>query len=398
MTELWTPYPFDGRLWIPYLSFFLAALTVKPSPYRFLLFIPIPPLAFYTLLSTTGQFMADYTLGLAWLVYFWFASDYILLTDVQRSLHHLPPSVKRAPGDAKPQPIESASLWRRFKWGLTLFISVRGVSWAHAPAPGIIPPPPPPGTSRTRFLVRRLGMFFIVFLIHDACNMHVRANSMFHSYYEPGWRGDGWAWRAAVVVTWGLSSATMMEMLCTLSSIVSVVLRFSEPEEWPALFGSPSDAYTVRRLWGRVWHQIMRRFVSTHGKFLAYNILHLKPGTNASSYVQLFTAFFLSTTIHYGAEIMAFRNFTGGAPAFFMLQPCIIMLEDFVLFLGRSAGIRQSKLLYRLGYLWVLAWFTLTLPIWEEPLVKAGQMRDGMGVSFWAGVWRGEWVLGEVGW
>ncbi|KAJ7231167.1 membrane bound O-acyl transferase family-domain-containing protein [Mycena haematopus] len=384
---MFDPYSFKGVLWVPYLSLVTVALTVKPSPRRALLFLPIPPLTVYVLLSTTGAFNPDYLLGLAWLLLFWFSSDYILLTDVQRTLRQVSPAHRSASKES----IEEASLWRRGLWAIALLTSPRGVGWAHEPTTAL-PAHPAVGTSRVIFIARRLWKALQLFILHDLANLHVRYNAMFRPD-GPGWRADGWAWRAVVVLGWGLSSYTAMMLVSTLLSVASVACGFSSPEEWPSLFGAPREAYTIRRLWGRAWHQLMRRFVSTHGKYLAQGALGLRSGSNASSYVQLYTAFALSASIHYGAETMALRSWHGGALAFFMLQPCVIMLEDFVIFATRKAGMREGVFVRLVGYAWVWAWFTVTLPVWQEPLVRAGQMEEGLPVSILMGLWRGEWVL-----
>ncbi|KAF7341226.1 hypothetical protein MVEN_01858000 [Mycena venus] len=183
-----------------------------------------------------------------------------------------------------------------------------------------------------------------------------------------------------------------MFLIATIISVVGVACGLSYPEEWPPFFGFLKEVYTIRRLWGRARHQLMRRFVTTHGKFLAHRVLGLRPGTNAS-YVQLFTAFALSASVHYGAEVMALRSWHGGAFAFFMLQPCAIMLEDFVLYVTRSVGLRNGFAVRLGGYAWVWAWFTLTLPVWQGPLGWAGHTEEGVPVSFLMGLRRGEWML-----
>ncbi|KAF7341689.1 MBOAT-2 domain-containing protein [Mycena sanguinolenta] len=367
------PHPFNAVLWVPYLLLVLLALIVKPFPRRALLFLPIPPLTVYVLLSTTGEFLSDYLLGLSWLLVFWFSSDYILLTDVQRTLRQVP---------ASKAPIENASLWRRTRWAISLLLSPRGVGWAHEPTTAL-PAHPAAGTSRVTFIAQRLWKTLLFFLVHDAANLHVQYNTMFRAD-GPGWRADGWAWRAVIVLSWALSTYSSMMMTSNILSIVGVASGLSRPEDWPAFFGAPHEAYTIRKMWG---------FVSTHGKYLAQDVLGLRSGSNASSYVQLFTAFALSASIHYGAETMALRSWDGGALVFFMLQPCMITVEDFLLFAARKAGMREGPMVRRLGYLWVWAWFTLTLPIWEEPLVRAGQMEEGIQFSILMGLWRGEWVL-----
>ncbi|KAJ7804165.1 membrane bound O-acyl transferase family-domain-containing protein [Mycena olivaceomarginata] len=390
-------YPFSGVLWLVYISLVLLALVAKPSHNRKLFFLPIPPLTAYVLLlTTTGDFNTDYILGLFWLLLFWFASDYIAVTDVQRTLRQVPPTRTRTvltknKNDKDKEPIENESVWRRTRWALALLFSPRGVSWAHEPTT-VLPAHPPASTSRLAFIARRLLTAFLLFIVHDAANLHVRWNPMFRAD-GPGWTADGWGWRALVVIGWAVSSYTIMFLIATIISVVGVACRLSYPEEWPPFFGSPGDAYTIRQLWGRAWHQLMRRFVTTHGKFFAHRVLCLRPGTNASSYVQLFTAFALSASVHHGAEVMALRSYGGGAFTFFMLQPCAIMLEDFVLYVARSAGLKDRFAVRLVGYAWVWAWFTLTLPVWQGPLGQAGHTEEGLPVSVLMGVWRGVWVL-----
>ncbi|KAJ6521602.1 hypothetical protein B0H19DRAFT_1386823 [Mycena capillaripes] len=376
-------YPFRGVLWLVYISLILLALIAKPSPYRKLFFLPIPPLTAYVLLlTTTGDFNTDYILGLLWLVLFWFASDYILITDVQRTLRQVPPTrivANKNMNDNDKELIEHKSVWRRTRWALALLLSPRGVSWAHEPTIAL-PEHPAVSTSRLAFIARRLLTALLLFTVHDAANLHVRWNPMFRAN-GPGWTAEGWGWRALVVMAWAVSSYSIIFWTATIISVVGVACRLSYPEEWPPFFGSPVEAYTIRRLWGHTWHQLMRRFVTAIG--------YQRP-----SYVQFFTAVALSASVHYGAETMALRSWHGGAFTFFMLQPCAIMLEDFVLYVGRNiAGMKNGFAVRLVGYALVWAWFTLTLPAWQGPLRRAGHTEEGLPVSVLMGLWRGEWVL-----
>ncbi|KAJ7869728.1 hypothetical protein B0H14DRAFT_2345926, partial [Mycena olivaceomarginata] len=224
-------------------SLVLLALAVKPFPHRALFFLPIPPLTAYVLRSTTGNFNAEYVVGLMWLLLFWFASDYILLTDVQRTLRRVPPNRTTAPKEI----IENASLWHRTRWAVVLLNSPRGVGWTHEPT--VLPAHSVAGTSRAVFIVQRLWKALQLFIIHDASNLHQRWNPMFTSD-GPGWRADGWMWRAIVVTGWCLSSYSIISLVATAVNVVNVACGLWRPEEWPPFFGSPADAYTIRRLWG----------------------------------------------------------------------------------------------------------------------------------------------------
>ncbi|KAF7360704.1 MBOAT-2 domain-containing protein [Mycena venus] len=125
---------------IPYLSLILLSVVVRPSPHRRLFFVPILLLTAYVFGCTTGTFNGDYYLGATWFPWFFFASDYILLTDVQRTLRQVPlkhASTTRA-GEVE-VPIEKAPLWRRLRWGISLLMTPRGVSWVHEPTAALPP-------------------------------------------------------------------------------------------------------------------------------------------------------------------------------------------------------------------------------------------------------------------
>lgn len=79
--------------------------------------------------------------------------------------------------------------------------------------------------------------------------------------------------------------------------------------------------------------------LSSHGKFLAHRVLGFPPGSNPSAYVQLYTAFFLSGLIHYGADYAMLRHWGGGAMRFFLLQAVVITFEDGAIHLAKKNGI-----------------------------------------------------------
>ncbi|KAH7626157.1 hypothetical protein B0T09DRAFT_231086, partial [Sordaria sp. MPI-SDFR-AT-0083] len=41
-----------------------------------------------------------------------------------------------------------------------------------------------------------------------------------------------------------------------LAAVFVSVLQWDRPDEWPALFGNISDAYSLRRFWGLFWHRL----------------------------------------------------------------------------------------------------------------------------------------------
>src|SRR5690606_29108516 len=65
----------------------LLSLTVRPSRYRWLWFIPIALLSVYVVFFTASEdLVGDYSQGLWVVTNLWIVSDFVLLTDVQRVL------------------------------------------------------------------------------------------------------------------------------------------------------------------------------------------------------------------------------------------------------------------------------------------------------------------------
>ncbi len=115
------------------------------------------------------------------------------------------------------------------------------------------------------------------------------------------------------------------------------------------------------------------QFLSAHGKFLARRVLNLQPGTNFSSYVQLYVAFVLSGIMHWVAEYTAGMEWTKSTSvAFFVIQATGIAFEDGVIAAARKLGVGRPPYVHVLGYSWVLAWFYLTLPPWWDPIHRLG--------------------------
>lgn len=95
-----------------------------------------------------------------------------------------------------------------------------------------------------------------------------------------------------------------------------------------------------------------------------------KKGTLLSRYFQLYLAFFISFSIHWWQRYTITRR-DGGELAFFMMQPVVITIEDFIQWVwGRTISPKRKETLHSfeqvVGYVWTFAAFTLTL----QPYVR----------------------------
>lgn len=156
-------------------------------------------------------------------------------------------------------------------------------------------------------------------------------------------------------------------------------------QDWPPLFGRLSDAWTVRRFWNRFWHQFTRKGLTSFSTGFA-QALGLKKGTNAYSYVHLYTAFLLSGILHAGSIMilpsqinLTLQDRTAGMVAYFVWQAVAISIEDFVQWgfctvLGWPNA-SHSWVIRLLGYSWVICsfWHSLPLAAAVQHQVRLGQ-------------------------
>ncbi|EDR11659.1 uncharacterized protein LACBIDRAFT_293223 [Laccaria bicolor S238N-H82] len=353
------------------------SLVVRPSAYRGWLFIPILSICLYLAFYTTPGDVANGS-GLACFVVslIFYSLDLTVLTDVQNELRLV----------GQKTSISAASLSDRFWWALRLLSSPRGIGWVHEPTTHILPHPT---TSRVRFLwdqILRTAKFIIIFDV-------VRVLSYSNPYFQkggPSLTDAGLLWRLTVLAQ-VITVYASMARVYTIYSIVSVGLGLTVPGDWPPLFGYLGDAYTVRRSWGRVWHQLMRRFLQVNSDFLAYKVLRLPRKSTFTTYFKLFVAFFISGLIHHIGDYAALGQWHGSL-AFFVYQAVVITFEDAVIAIAAKFGFDEPTPLKKFfGYLWVAAWLIYSMPMWSGPQMTGGFMEDDAEFSPIMGLSRGEW-------
>jgi len=153
---------------------------------------------------------------------------------------------------------------------------------------------------------------------------------------------------------------------------VGVALNLWSSEDWPEPYGRWKDAYTLRNFWGRVWHQMLRRFIVSVGKSVSV-WTECEKGSWRSAYTQLYVGFFVSGIMHSFGDVMVGRQYMGSSIPFFMTQAVAITLEDSVIQITNSLGVHIPRWLQRLiGYAWVVCWLTMSIPWYVDWAVRAG--------------------------
>ncbi|KAH7908858.1 membrane bound O-acyl transferase family-domain-containing protein, partial [Hygrophoropsis aurantiaca] len=314
-------------------------------------------LAVFFITASTGNVFADYMLGIA-LCVLAINSVYLLL------LAH--------PLDVFEPRIGRGSVRSRLHWVYTASISLRGVGWT-TPAKHI---PAPRAHNRTDFVLSTVLRAVRQFILFDAARVYVCYNPVFAAHnpasVSVSITSQGCLLRCASIIAWGAMPYCAFDMAHSLLAVVSVALELSEARAWPPLFGRWKDAYTLRRFWGRTWHQLLRRPLSAIAKSAARS-LGFKPGSRGSSYVQLYLVFILSGAVHVGGDAKLNARHTGFSWPFFVLQAMAITLEDAVIGLARHAGFTDATpLAHLVGYLWVCSWFYVSYPVWVDGQLAAG--------------------------
>jgi hypothetical protein len=236
---------------IPVLYFILIAAWAQGgrtnAHYNWLFFVLVAAISIYTVLFTASDdAVADCPLGTTATSLVFVASDTILLRNRQPEL--------RKVGQKKPT--VEMSLIERLKWSITFGLTPRGLGWTHEPTSHIAPKPKA-DCSRGRFIASQFAWLVFYILLADVSSILIRANPCF-SKGGPLFSEYGWTWRVTVWPHMFFVNATM-SMMYIGASIATVAIGLYRPHDWPHIFGTPRDAYTVRKCWGRVWHQMMRK-------------------------------------------------------------------------------------------------------------------------------------------
>ncbi|KIJ91659.1 hypothetical protein K443DRAFT_685834 [Laccaria amethystina LaAM-08-1] len=370
-------HPFPWRLHALTQSLLVLSITVFSSKTsiltRWSMFLPIAAISCYLVCyTTTGDVTVDQGLGTAILSQLMVAADYILITDIQRDIYpkDQPPRVKGPEADI--------TLKKRFRRALSLYTTPRGIGWSFEPRTL----PKPSTKPRFAFVSSRIARALAGMLIRTFASAMVNSNPAL-SGNTLSVRDMGWFYHTTGVFAFALNAVAQINTLHCVLAAFCVGVGISGPQEWLDLFGSPFDAYTVQRFWGRTWHQLLRRPLKSCTIFVVTKILHCPTGKPYTAFVFLNTVFLISGLVHVGGEYMMLGKLGLGALRFFLLQGLAVSVETIVfnalslsgwcLASPRKAALPTPKLWTRIvGYIWVLLWFWWSLPFMVDSDILAG--------------------------
>ncbi|KIK45417.1 hypothetical protein CY34DRAFT_801625 [Suillus luteus UH-Slu-Lm8-n1] len=269
----------------------------------------------------------------------------------------------------QPQPAHELPWSKRFIWAAQLCGSPRGLDWNHR----VKYLPEHSTKSRQEFVLSHLTSAASHTVWLDLAQFYIEHNPAFKS--AAAFASQNFTRRILACSGYMVFYHCMCLIIHSLMSAFAVSFTSSKPSSWPSLFGKWEDAYTIRRFWGRTWHQLLRRFLTPFGKEMA-SFLGFKPGTNGSSYTQLYTAFFISGIVHVGGDAALNFSHLGLSWPFFIYQALAITFEDMTIAAARRAGVTETKWTRKMGYVWVICWLVVTTTQWVTATVIAG-LEDG---------------------
>ncbi|OJI99226.1 hypothetical protein ASPVEDRAFT_38692 [Aspergillus versicolor CBS 583.65] len=282
-------------------------------------------------------------------------------------------SSKKKNSNTEPAKYLSLSTGEKLLWVWTNAGETRGIGWnwtiPHLPSG------PEKGLSKGQYLRHLVLRFIKLYLLHDGSVYLLKnlTNAGAISLYDLALPQ-----RSIAVISFAVSNITILEFgfaaLCFIGSASG--LFWTKYEENPPFCGNLSDAYTVSRFWGRVWHQNMRRVLQSPARYMANTIFKARRGSLSARYIQTFTAFGVSGVYHYVSAKTARPDMGfSGTWRFFLLQPVLVVLEDLGMEFGRRLGGSGSKLgywVYGVGYVWTFTMLVLTAIGFVEDCVTSG--------------------------
>ena len=206
--------------------------------YNWIFAIPIFILYIYSVLFCASDSpTSDYAFASTFFFLIPTTSDYILLRHRQSELRKI--GQKKATSEM--------TFTERLMWAISLLATPRGIGWVHEPTAHL---PPRPMASRKKFIASQFFWILFYSILWNITIIHTQENPCFRTG-GPSFAAFGWWWRTTGWV-YVVSLYCTMSGVYVIGSILSVATGLYEPRDWPHLFGSPFDAYTVRKCWGYV--------------------------------------------------------------------------------------------------------------------------------------------------
>jgi hypothetical protein len=273
------------------------------------------------------------------------------------------------------------------------------VLFARSPEHDIFSVAPRHNLSRHRFLLQHTFKAFYLFLfqkLYWVCARYYVASSpvmgadkaiFFRRLPESLNSAELWS-RFDTTIHWCLINMFLYDGYHSAFAIFFVGLGFDKPSEWSmTLFGPISEAWSVRRYWGKHWHNYIYHSFSGHTKIVTRNWLGMQRGRMETRLIENTLVFGVSGIMHTLVRWVQddYDSSQWAITIWYLGQMIPIIIEDFVQKLWKQKkkelGIRHSKWLHVLerivGYVWVFGFNAWSVPkyihmrnAWSESIMQ----------------------------
>ncbi|KAG7086154.1 hypothetical protein E1B28_002114 [Marasmius oreades] len=387
---------------------FFFSLACRSQLVRHSCFLLLLWILYTTVLRKSSSPPANSDVGYAMLLLLqtWIASDVLVLTkDLHNTFRRLD---KKGRIDTD---ISSAPFTERLVWGFSLVTNPRGIGWEHGSSPRLpynqdrADNPRIQIDSRKHFLLHK-NIALIISIGYFRLSSYITRSSV-SSFLQIRIKDD-FVWGFITSVVYVSRVVAYCNSLHLGLVIVMVGIGVWDYQQCPPLFGDWTEGYSLRNVWGRVWHQLLRRILKSHASFIL-SLFRISPNsTYRSSYyvIRSLTAILLSGLLHQTMASISpprkayntvFSFLTGPDMQFFFSQALGVMLETVGMWMWRSlysiaAKGRNEKEMGKdevkcirnrywhysrvIGYLWVVSWCSWTVQRHMNGVVGLGLMHD----------------------
>lgn len=153
-----------------------------------------------------------------------------------------------------------ATFWDRLKFGFHVATTFRyiGTPYQARNVPHFSASDPSYVPSRLNFLSRKATIFLISFTVLDVTNLGADLPLDFSPETIPLFTrlsnvtGQQLLTRLMAALGYGIAVCSFQQLIHSIWALIHVGFGFSTVGSWRPLFGSPMEAYTIRRFWGFV--------------------------------------------------------------------------------------------------------------------------------------------------
>ncbi|KAF2106903.1 membrane bound O-acyl transferase family-domain-containing protein [Lophiotrema nucula] len=184
--------------------------------------------------------------------------------------------------------------------------------------------------------------------------------------------------RVMVSIVTALSTYLLFQAIYSGSAVVMMASGLNSVESWRPLFGSFTQCTSLRGVWNQFRHQGMVTTLTVPARYITTKVFRLPRATIIQRYAYIMVVFQLSGLVHIVGDVAAGVDIKdSGVMQWFSVQALGFAIEDSVSWLWRILTGRRDDEARTwqkgLGFIWVVACFVWTMPVWTFPISRVSE-------------------------